>query len=512
MKYGHLTMLPIGAFEPMYGRMRLHGGGNPVEDIINTVENLGQGLINTVSDVGVSLDEGVRQNIPGGWATVGAAALTAVGIYDPELLTAADAGTLSSEQVAAAGYDPVAVSSQVAAVDTTGAVADQTFNDALVNAFNAPADVSGNVAAQTAGLDNIGLGSQVTQPTLGANYTGDTLGTVGNGLSDVAPAPIGLGVGAYNAGVLGPLADASTLAAPGTVLGAVTGLGGLSLADLAPAAAGAGIGSTLESLLPSSALGQAALLSGITGLGSALIGANASQNAADTQSQAAQNAANLQQQTFNTQNAQLAPNRAAGYNALNQLQGMLPGQYTQFDAQGNPIGTATGTGYLTNQMTPSDYANYMSPYYQFGLNQGLGQASNIANATGGRLGGNTLQGLNQYAQDYAQSGAQQAYNNYQGQRTNIYNTLAGIAGLGQAAQGTTADLAGRTATAQGNLGVGSAAAQAAGKIGQAGAYTGAVGNLANNFMLASLLNPSNTSNYVAPPGGYGSTLGSLNLG
>ena len=49
-------------------------------------------------------------------------------------------------------------------------------------------------------------------------------------------------------------------------------------------------------------------------IGSGLLGANAAQNAANTQAGAAQYAANVQQNMFNTQNAQLAPNRAAGYN------------------------------------------------------------------------------------------------------------------------------------------------------------------------------------------------------
>jgi len=585
MKYGHFTMLPIGAFEPMFGRMRLHGGGgNPIQDIFNGVENIfsdlggkigqdlgnlpisigdisekiGQDLGNlpsSISDVGVSLDQGVRDNIPGGWPTVGAAALAAVGIYDPTLLSSAEAGTLTTEEIAAAGYDPVALSSQVvdatpslatdagvAATDAGVAATDAANTEALQQAFANPAlpisdsgvqlasvpAVTSDVAAPITDQSLASLANQ--QPnylTAGQNLGGSELGAgqLNTPLSALNDGTLGAGLTGTGAGLgltsTGNVASAAGLGgATAADIGAQS-LGQLGLAGsgavLGPASAGAlnglgGGGSILSSLLPSSQLGQAALLSGGTGILNSLIGANASQNAANIQAQAARDASNVQQQMFNTQNAQLAPNRAAGYNALNQIQGMLPGQYTQYDAQGNPIGTAQGTGYFTNQMTAADLANNLSPGYAFGLNQGLGQAGNIANATGGRLGGNTLQGLNQYAQNYAQTGAQQAFNNYQGQRTNIYNTLAGIAGLGQSAQGTTADLAAKNAAAQSNLGVGSAAAQAAGQIGQAGAYTGGINNLTNNFMLASLLNPSSASNYVAPTGGYASTLGSLYLG
>jgi len=583
MKYGHFSTLPTGAFEPVLGRIRLYGGGgNPISDITNTISDAVSGIGNTISDIGGSVSQdlsnlpssvsdvaaqvgsAVDTNVPGGWATVGALAVTAATLGASSGLLAGDATVAGAEPLAdgsvvttmsdgstittaadgtssftaADGTNVGAIDTSTSAVPnvnpsvglTPAAATNAANTQALQTALSNPtlptgagvqlanvgtvaSDVAPTVTDQAlSSLANPITTDQAVAPTLGANYTGTTLGTLGNGLTDTAPASIGLGTGAANAGILAPAVDASTIGGAGTALGAATGLGGLTAASLAPAAASTGIGSALSSLLPTSALGQAALFSGGTGLLSSLIGANASQNAANTQAQAAQNAINLQQQMFNTQNAQLAPNRAAGYNALNQLQSNLAGPYTQYDAQGNPIGTAQGTGYFTNQMTPSDYANYMSPYYQFGLNQGLGQAGNIANATGGRIGGNALQGLNQYAQNYAQSGAQQAFQNYQSQRTNIYNTLAGIAGLGQQAQGTTANLAANTAQSQSNLGVGSAAAQAAGQIGQANAYTGGLGNLASNYTLASLLNPQQSSGYVTPAGGYASTLGSLNLG
>ena len=427
------------------------------------------------------------------------------GAFTPELaaaeigtsgLTAAEAATLAESSALAdsamagaggvgAGSSAPLLASGIAsdvAPTVTGQVAPVTASDL---AFEQA--LTEQLYGNTANTANVGSG-------LGSTYTGSTLGTNLNGLGTAIPSTeLALGQGIANTGSLGSLAvPAAAVGGAGTALGTLTGLGGSTVASLAAPAAGAGIGSaigsTLSSLLPTSALGQAALISGLGGLGSAYLGANASEKAADLQSQAASNATQLTRDMFNTQNAQQAPQRAAGYNALNQIQGLLPGQYQKYDAAGNPTTMGTGTGYLTQQMTPGDYQNYLSPYYQFGLNQGLGQASNQANALGGRVGGNALQGLNQYAQNYAQKGAQQAYENYQGQRTNIYNTLAGIAGIGQTAQSQSNQLAQNAATNQANLGVGSAGAQAAGQIGQASAYSGALGNIGNNFMLANLLN------------------------
>ena len=460
-----------------------------------------------------------------GAAAVGAGLSDAAAGFAAGTLTAGDAlaagasvsdlvaaGATASDLVAAGAPVADLVAAGVPATDLAAAGVPAT-DLAAVGAIPTPtplaADTSSNLLTQGTNLGGSTLGAgQASTPlsalndgTLGSGLTGTGTGLGLSTTGDVASVA-GLGgqtaadVGGNSLGQLGLTGSGATLGSASS--GAVNGLGGG--------------GSVLSSLLPSNPLGTASLLNSAAGVGSALIGANASQNAANTQSQAGQNAIALQQQMFNTQNAQLAPNRAAGYNALNQLQGNLAGPYTQYDANGNPIGQAQGTGYFTNQMTPSDLTNYLSPYYQFGLNQGLGQASNISNATGGKLSGNTLQGLNQYAQDYAQSGAEQSFNNYQNQRTNIYNTLAGIAGLGQQAQNTTANLASNTAQTQSNLGVGSAAAQAAGQIGQAGAYTGALNNIGSNYMLSSLLNPSSASNYIAPSGGYASTLGSLNLG
>lgn len=226
-------------------------------------------------------------------------------------------------------------------------------------------------------------------------------------------------------------------------------------------------------------------------VGGSLIGgamqSDAAQSAADTQAATAANQMELQKQIFNIQNAQQSPYRAAGYSTLNRLGSMLPGTYTQYDAQGNPIGTATGTDYLTRQFTNQDLNANLAPNYAFQLEQGRQATQNAANATGGLVGGNALKAIQDYSQNFAGNAYQQAFNNYQTQRGNIYNTLASMAGLGQAANQQSNTLATNYGTNVANLATGAAAAQAAGQVGSANAISNALGNAGNMFTLSRIL-------------------------
>jgi hypothetical protein len=74
------------------------------------------------------------------------------------------------------------------------------------------------------------------------------------------------------------------------------------------------------------------------------------------------------------------------------------------------------------------------------------------------------------------------------QRQNIYNTLAGVAGIGQTAQGQVSNLAQNVAGNIGQAAIGGATAIGAGQIGAANAYAGAMGNIGNTAMMYSLLN------------------------
>ena len=246
-------------------------------------------------------------------------------------------------------------------------------------------------------------------------------------------------------------------------------------------------------------------------VGSAAIGAYGANKAAGKQADAARAGQDQQLQMFNVQNAQNAPFRGAGYSALNQIGTMMPGEYQQYDAQGNPIGTGTGSGYLTREFTNLDLNKYLAPNYEFQLEQGLGATRNALNATGGLIGGNAQKGLIDYNQNFAGNAYQQAFGNFQGQRSNIYNTLAGIAGFGQTANQTTANLSGNTANAISSLGVGAANAGAAGTIGMTNAIGGGLNTLGNMAYMNKLLGQGGTipgySGGSSSGGGVGMFLG-----
>ncbi|CAB4172802.1 hypothetical protein UFOVP953_6 [uncultured Caudovirales phage] len=195
--------------------------------------------------------------------------------------------------------------------------------------------------------------------------------------------------------------------------------------------------------------------------------ADAAKQAAQMQADAANRAMEIQQAQFDRINEQQRPQRELGYKGVSQISDMMP--------------------YLTKQFGPQDLQAGLAPNYDFMLSQGQGLNAAKANQAGGMIGGNALQGLNQFTQDYAQNAYQNAFNNYQTGQTNIYNRLAGIAGIGQTAQGAVNAAGSNLANNLSSLGVGSAAATGSGLIGAANAYSNAGSNIANNATLASLM-------------------------
>jgi hypothetical protein len=220
--------------------------------------------------------------------------------------------------------------------------------------------------------------------------------------------------------------------------------------------------------------------------GSALLGlfgankqAKAATSASQLQYQSTQDAAKQQREMFDILNAQQAPYREAGYGALNQINTMLPE--------------------FTKQFTSEDLIRNLDPSYKFMLEQGLGATGQAMNVGGG--GSNVDLARQKFAQEYAKTGAQQAFNNYTNQQSNIYNRLSNLAGIGQAAQSQSNTLGSNTANALSQLGIGGASALGAGQVGAANAMAGAYGNIGNAATLASLLSPESSV-----PTGYGTTV------
>jgi hypothetical protein len=310
-----------------------------------------------------------------------------------------------------------------------------------------------------------------------------------------APAASAAMVGGYGSGMgatsLGDLAAAAPTGAALPAAGAASGLG----IDPALVSAGAGIGAagtSLSNLLSGagSAIGNtlgnlsgtqlAALGTGATGLYNASATREAMQQAIG-----ATQAANAASQgtlgnIYNQQLGYQAPYQAAGVGAVNQLAGMNP--------------------YLTHQFNAADLQAGLAPNYDFMLQQGQQANQRAANVGGGALGGNALTGLNQYTQNYAGNAYQNAFNNYQSQRQNIYSDLAGIAGLGQTANvgaGTAGTNYGQGIT---NLNTSLANAQSANILGQAQVGAGGLSNAANTAFLATILGQNTPTAGTTPAG------------
>jgi hypothetical protein len=234
---------------------------------------------------------------------------------------------------------------------------------------------------------------------------------------------------------------------------------------------------------------------------SGLMGADAAKSAANTQAQSAANALDFQKQQFNTIQQQTTGGRAAGANALNQLGSLGSGTYQMYDANGNPIGAGIGSGYLTQQYTPEEFAKGIDPGYQFRLQQGQEATNRMANMGGGMLSGNALRGAQDYTQGLASTEFGNAFNRFQTGRQNIYNTLAGIAGLGQNMTNISATAAGNAANSVGSTIQNLGAAQASGTVGAANAITGGLQNAGNQYYLSQLLASKNQT-----PNGYGTSV------
>ncbi len=154
----------------------------------------------------------------------------------------------------------------------------------------------------------------------------------------------------------------------------------------------------------------------------------------------------------------LGPYREQGYTALKDIGAMKP--------------------YLTGQF--EDYRDqYLDPSMAFRMKYGTQATERLANVGGGALSGNTLRGLTDYGQNLASTEYSNAFNRFQTERGNIYNTLANIAGMGQGAVNTGVSAGQATAQNLGTLGIGGAQAQAAGTIGAANAYSNALGNVSD---------------------------------
>jgi hypothetical protein len=226
-------------------------------------------------------------------------------------------------------------------------------------------------------------------------------------------------------------------------------------------------------------------------IGSTAVGLYSANKAAKTQAGAAAQAADVQQQQFEQTREDQAPYRAAGYNALAELQ----------RTAGNvPAAFKFGAG---------DYQ--ADPGYAFRLSEGQKALDRQAAARGGLISGGALKAATRFGQDMGSQEYQSAYNRaLTGYGTDVarenqlYNRQAALAGIGQTATNLVGTAGQNYATNVGNLMTGAGAAQAAGQVGAANALTGGLGTYLNYTQGNALLNAlqRNQSMQMVNTGGY----------
>lgn len=204
------------------------------------------------------------------------------------------------------------------------------------------------------------------------------------------------------------------------------------------------------------------------GVGTAAIGAAASNSAAGKQKDAALQATAQQKQAYDTQAALQEPFRRSGIEANNVLAQMMgltsPDMYAKAEGEylneirqrfphlsenWKPYETdvraymaanqdrfgadqsAPGFGSLMKKFSMEDFE--ADPGYQFRMDEGMRGVEGGAAARGGLLSGAALKAVQKYGQGLASQEYGNAYNRFTSDQTNQYNRLAGLVNSGQGA-------------------------------------------------------------------------------
>ena len=210
----------------------------------------------------------------------------------------------------------------------------------------------------------------------------------------------------------------------------------------------------------------AAVIGG-TSLVSGIMGSRAATKSANIQADATKYAADVEREMYEQQREDLAPYRELGYTSLGEIESRLP--------------------YFTSEFTGDQLAKYLDPATAFQMKYGTQATERMANVGGGALSGNTLRRLTEFGQELGSTAYQGAFNRFQTERGNIYNTLANIAGMGQGAVNTGVAASQNLAGNLTSLTTGGAAAQAAGQVGAANAWSNAIQGPSNYMQLSALL-------------------------
>ena len=218
---------------------------------------------------------------------------------------------------------------------------------------------------------------------------------------------------------------------------------------------------------------------------------DAAQSAADTSRQASDASVAEQRRQYDLSRADQQPFLTAGTGAVNRL--------------------AAGVGYggEFGAATPFDFQYSADPGAAFRMSEGMKALDRSAAARGGLLSGATLKGAQRFGQDLGSQEYGNAFNRYvtrfnanTGERNQLYNRLAGVAGTGQTTAGQLASQGANMAGNVGNAYMTSAANQGNAMMAAAGQRQSAFGGAAN--MLGRMYGPQRGTDPYGGGGGFDS--------
>ena len=179
--------------------------------------------------------------------------------------------------------------------------------------------------------------------------------------------------------------------------------------------------------------------------------------------------------------------RAAGAESKRQFdlnrQDQLPFMETGVAANARLAGLLGPGGDLTRRFNSSDLAQ--DPVYQsglkFGLDQGVGGINQRAMSGGSYDSGATLKALTRYANDYGSTKANESYNRFNTDQTNLFNRNAAVSGAGQVATNQVGAQGMQAAGQIGGYMTDAGSARSAGIVGGANAWGQGISGAVNAY-------------------------------
>jgi hypothetical protein len=185
-----------------------------------------------------------------------------------------------------------------------------------------------------------------------------------------------------------------------------------------------------------------------------------------------------------------------------ELYGQQQADYAAWQAEQAKLAQDPSFGSLLRNFTGQDLQN--EPGYQFGLQQGQ-QALDRRLASGGNyFSGAALKGATRFAQDYAGTKYQDAFNRDSANKTRTYNFLSGMTSLGENAAAQTGNAGQNMANQVGANTMGAANAAGAAQIASSNAFSNGMNNAVSGYQQNQLLNAVMAGNR-----GWGSTSNNL---